>query len=174
MVGVILPRLSVDQWSIVRTEYESGVTQTDLSKKHGVSRKAIQKHIEAEGWCQDVEPAIKRKVAEKVARCDFKKLAESIDAEAERRAEVERRHREEPNACRERIHAGLEAHRNAATKEEKKIAFEDLKAAKISAEAMMIVHNMERKAWRLDVPDAAQQQQSMDIQVVYVDETKTI
>ena len=72
-------------WEQIRAEYETGATQSELSRAHGVSRAAIQKHIEAEGWTQDVEPAIQRKVAEKVAGvvagCNPKKKAEALDAE---------------------------------------------------------------------------------------------
>jgi hypothetical protein len=173
-----LPKLSRNNWLVIRGEYEAGKSAAQVAKEHGVSHTAVNKMVKKEGWTQDVEPIIKSKVSERVSGVvsgeTWEKRLEAIEAEAERRAEVERRHREEPNACRERIYAGLKAHRAAATLQEKKEAFEDLKAAKISAEAMTIVHNMERKAWRLDTPETSSQQQSMDIQVIYVDETKSI
>ena len=37
-------------WESIRAEYEVGASQSDLSKRYGVSRTAIQKRIRAEGW----------------------------------------------------------------------------------------------------------------------------
>ena len=166
-----MPRLTADKWAAIQAEYEAGDNQSVLAVKHGVSRRAIQKRIETEAWTQDIDPAIRRKVAEKVAGkvapCDPKKTAELMDAEAERRAGVEIRHREEPNACRELINAALLANKNAKTLEKKRLAFEDLKAAKIATEAMQNVENMERKSWRLDAPDTGASAK-IEINVVYV------
>ncbi len=151
-----MARLTVDQWETVRAEREAGASFPELAARHGVSHQAIQKRAKKESWGDgsDLEGAIQRKVSEKVAGvvagCNPKKRNEAADAEAERRAEVLRRHREEPNAARERIYAGLHAHKAAFDKEGKALAFDDLKAAKIAAEALQIVQAMERKAWGLD------------------------
>ena len=131
-------------WEQVRAEYEAGATQSDLSRKHGVSRTAIQKHIEAEGWTQDVEPAIQRKVAEKVAGlvagCNPKKKAEALDAEAARRADVVQRHRDE-----------WEEHKQIVDKAVGDRDFNAAKLAKITAETLKIRQEAERKAWSIDV-----------------------
>ena len=160
-------------WEKIRAEYEVGETQNALSRKYGVSRKAIQKHIEKEGWTQDIEPSISRRVAEKVAGvvapCDPEKKAEAIDAEALRRADVVKRHREEWNACRERLYAGLKEHKAAGTKEEKQNAFEDLKAAKISSEALSIIQDKERKAWNIDNNNSQDQSKQKMVRVVFED-----
>ncbi len=64
-------------WETIRAEYEAGASQSELAKRHGVSRKAIQKHITAEGWAQDISGTLDRlteaKVAGVVAGCDPKK-----------------------------------------------------------------------------------------------------
>ncbi len=65
-----------------------------------------------------------------------------------------RRHQEETNAARERLYAGLKAHKAAVTKEDKALAFEDLKAAKIAAEALSIIQRLERINWGLDETNA--------------------
>lgn len=131
-------------WEQIRAEYETGATQSELSRAHGVSRAAIQKHIEAEGWTQDVEPAIQRKVAEKVAGvvagCNPKKKAEALDAEAARRADVVQRHRDE-----------WEEHKQLVDTAVGKRDFESAKLAKITAETLKIRQEAERKAWSIDV-----------------------
>lgn len=130
-------------WEAIRAEYEVGATQSELSRKYSVSRKAIQKHIEADGWSQDVEPAIQRKVAEKVAGvvagCDPKKKADAIDAEATRRADVTNRHRDEWDEHKSLVDTAI-GMKN----------FETAKLAKITAETLKIRQEGERKAWGLD------------------------
>lgn len=151
-------RLSADQWLQVRAEYESGsATQAALAARWKVSRKAIQKHIESEDWIQDIEPAIRRKVAEKVAGVASKvaardpaKTAAAIDAEAERRAEVERRHRAEAGVIRERLQAAIAEARGATSADQLRRALTLSRLAKLTAETLAIAHQIERKAWKLD------------------------
>ncbi|TSE32994.1 hypothetical protein LCC91_07760 [Tepidimonas taiwanensis] len=151
-----MPRLSADQWETIRAEREAGASFPELAAKYGVSHQAIQKRAKAEGWGdgQDVGEIVRRKVAEKVAgvvaACNPKKRAEAINAAAERSAEIIKRHQEESSEIRERLYAGLKAHRAAETKEQKQLAFEDLKAAKIASETLLNIHRAERQAWGLD------------------------
>ena len=130
-------------WEQIRAEYETGSTQSELSRKYNVSRTAIQKHIESEMWSQDIEPILQRKVAEKVAGvvagCNPQKKAEALDAAAMRRADVEIRHQTEWEE-----HKGLVD--NAIANQD----FEAAKLAKITAETLRIRQDGERKAWRLD------------------------
>lgn len=130
-------------WEAIRAEYEAGATQSELARKHGVSRKAIQNHIEAGGWSQDIEPALNRKVAEKVAGVvagsDPKKKAEALDAAAQRRADVEIRHQTE-----------WEEHKQLVDTAIGNGDFDAAKLAKITAETLKIRQEGERKAWRLD------------------------
>jgi hypothetical protein len=141
LLSIKMPR-TID-WETIRAEYEAQSSQSELSRKHGVSRTAIQKRIEKEGWTQDVEPVIHRKVAEKVAAvvagCNLKKKAAALDAEAARRAQVVTRHRDEWDG-----HKGL-VDRALAAKN-----FEDAKLAKITAETLKIRQEGERRAWGLD------------------------
>lgn len=153
-----MPRLTQDQWQIIRAKREAGRISFDkLAAEFGVSKPAIVKRAAKEGWGDgsDVSETIRKKVTEKVAGVitDNPKMKQAaIDAEAERVAEVQRRHREEPNAIRERLYAGLKSHKAAETKEAKQLAFEDLKAAKIASECMANIHKMERVAYGLDLP----------------------
>jgi DNA-binding XRE family transcriptional regulator len=144
-----MPAKARTDWDTIRAEYETGASQSALARKHGISRKAIQKHIEAESWNQDFSSSMKRQVAAKVAGvvagCDPKKKAAAIDSEAERRAGVVLRHREEWRLVTD---LQLQATGNAPGFQEP--CFERAKLAKISAETLKIKQDGERKAWGLD------------------------
>jgi hypothetical protein len=154
-----MPRLSREIWADVRAEREAGASFGELSAKYGVDKAAIVRRAKAEGWGdgKDVAEIIRRKVTEKITGASPtapEKKAAAIDAAAERAAEVVRRHQEETNAARERLYAGLKAHKAAVTKDDKLLAFEDLKAAKISAEALSIIQRLERINWGLEEANA--------------------
>lgn len=153
-----MPRLSKDQWESVRAEREAGSSFYDIAKHYDISYQAIQKRAKNEGWDdgQDVSEAIRRKVAEKVAGfvvpSNPVKKAEAIDAAAQRAAEVIERHREEWSDVRAISKQARTAHQAAKTIDEKRLTFEDMKAAKITAETFKIMQDAERKAWNLDDP----------------------
>jgi DNA-binding MurR/RpiR family transcriptional regulator len=154
-----MPRLSKDTWADVRAEREAGASFGELADKYGVDKAAIVRRAKAEGWGdgQDVAEVIRRKVTEKLTGTSPtapEKKAAAIDAAADRAAEVVRRHQEETNAARERLYSGLKAHKAAITKDEKVLAFEDLKAAKIAAEALSIIQRLERINWGLEEANA--------------------
>lgn len=83
--------------------------------------------------------------------CNQKQKAEAIDAEAEKRAAVIERHREGWSKIREMLENGRKAHKSVKNIEDKSVAFEDLKAAKISSETLKLIQEGERKAWGLDL-----------------------
>jgi hypothetical protein len=149
-----MPRPTQDTWIEIRAERETGASFGELATKYGISKTAIVKRANKEGWGDggDVADEIRRRVNEKLAGTVVpeEKREAAIDAAAERAAEIVRRHQEETNAARERLYAGLKAHKAATTKEEKALAFEDLKAAKIAAEALAIIQRLERINWGLD------------------------
>jgi uncharacterized coiled-coil DUF342 family protein len=124
-------------------EYEAGQTVSALARQFGCSRGAIQKHIEAGQWTQNLEPAIERqtmaKVAGIVAGSTPQKRAEAITTEADRRAAVALRHRDEWDEHAKLIHQAI-AQRD----------LELAKMAKITAETIKIRQEAERKAWGLD------------------------
>lgn len=139
-------------WETIRAEYEAGASQSDLAKRHGVSRKAIQKHIQAESWMQDVSGAINRlteaKVAGVVAGCDPKKKAEALDRAADAKAAVIARHKAEWDEHKRIIDDALRD----------KGDFEKAKLAKITAETLKIRQEGERKAWGIqEVPQTSAQ-----------------
>lgn len=127
-------------WETIRAEYEAGASQSELAKRHGVSRKAIQKHITAEGWAQDISGTLDRlteaKVAGVVAGCDPQKKAAALDRAADAKAAVIMRHKEEWEQHQQLIRAAVE---NGD--------FDAAKLAKITAETIKIRQEGERKAW---------------------------
>lgn len=127
-------------WETIRAEYEAGASQSDLSRRHGPSRTAIQKRIRAEGWIQDVSGTINRlaeaKVAGVIAGCTPQKKAEALDRAADAKAAVMVRHKEEWVQHQRIIDEALAAD-----------DFDKAKLAKITAETLKIRQEGERKAW---------------------------
>lgn len=127
-------------WETIRAEYEAGASQSDLARRYGLSRTAIQKRIRVEGWMQDVSRTIDRlteaKVAGVVAGCNPQKKAEALDAAAERKAAVIMRHKAEWDRHYVIMDEALE------NKD-----FNAAKLAKITAETLKIRQDGERRAW---------------------------
>jgi len=152
-----MPRLTADQWETVRAEFEAGATLRELEGRHHVDKAAISRKATRGEWrvSDDVGAAIRAKVNAKVngvVNADPVKKAEAINAAADRAAEVQRRHQEEPGVVRGMLYTAVRAHKAAEDKQAKALAFDDLKAAKISSEVLMNIHSLERKAWSLDDP----------------------
>lgn len=149
-------KFSPDQWQEMRAKRVAGASYREIAQQFGCDPTYVFQKSKAENWDdgRDSEALVRARLADKlngvVHELDPVKKAEALDAEANRRAEIIRRHREEPHHARERVYAGLKAHREAKAKEEKSLAFDDLKAAKIASEALQIIQSMERKAWGLD------------------------
>lgn len=171
-----MAKITPEEWATARALYEAGTSLNAVHEQFGISRAALQKRAKTEGWAQDAEPVIQRKVAEKVAGIvaaghSEKRLA-AIDAEADRRAEVVHRHRQEWLAGRELLYAGISASKLAITRDDKALAFDALKAAKIALEAMSILQAGEAKAWGIAPVTATRGgtesvSQELTVQVVY-------
>jgi len=149
-----IPKLTPEQWANIKIEREAGASLGFLSAKYGVSKTTIAQRAEREGWSDgsDAAETVRRKAQEKLYELPdaAQKRAAAIEAAADRAAEVLRRHQEETNAVRERLYAGLKAHREAKTRAQKLLAFEDLKAAKIASETLINLQKIERINWGLD------------------------
>lgn len=124
-------------WEKVRAEYELGATQSELSRKYGVSRKAIQKHIAAELWMRDVGVEIDKLTEAKVAQvapgCDPEKRAAALAAAADAKAAILLRQRADWDRFRTKLEAAG--------------SFDELKSCKITAETMRLMHEGECRAW---------------------------
>lgn len=147
-------------WPKIQAEFEHGGPSNSLrqlGKRHSVAHMAIARRAKREGWSQSVERSIANKAAELVAGVSSTdatpKKAAAVTAEATRRADVIRRHRDEWNGARGRVYAGLTAHQvaeaGAAGDADRRRAFDVLKAAKISSEALSIIQANERRAWNI-------------------------
>ncbi len=156
--------ISKDTWEKFRTLWEADptMTQGDLAKMAGVSQQAIQKRIKREGWKKVSDQSdLARRAYDKADEAMLKKAgpvaaqpeAEQAHPEAapasvsgvlaatavELRAKIIDRHRKEWDGARNHIYKAIQ---NAD--------FEKAKLGKISAEALKIVQDGERKAWGLD------------------------
>ena len=150
-----MPKLSRDDWEKIRAEREAGLSFGLLASRYGIDKAAIVRRAKAEGWGDgtDVAELVRRKAMEQVtgtAITDPEKKAAAIDAAAELAADVIRRHQAEAEQVRELFWRGLEASRAAETLDEKRLAFETLKAAKISSETLANLQRMERISYGLD------------------------
>lgn len=150
-----MPRLTATQWEDARSEYEAGASQNYVAEKFGCSRAAVQKRIQRDGWVQDIEASIQRKVSEKVAGmvagCHQQEKAEAIDAEATKRAGIIDRHRTEWEVLEQVRKATLLIAKKAHDGDEKwpvaKCAAETIGTQVRALETKQVA---ERKAWGLD------------------------
>ena len=150
-----MPRLSRDTWAQIRAEREAGLSFGLLASRYGIDKAAIVRRAKAEGWGDGTDAAelVRRKAMAQVtgtAVTDPEKRAAAIDTAAELAADVIRRHQAETREVYELLWRGLEAHRAAETLDEKRLAFETLKAAKISSETLANLQRMERISYGLD------------------------
>jgi len=150
-----MPKLSRDEWEQIRAEREAGLSFGRLASRYGIDKAAIVRRAKAEGWGDGADAAelVRRKAMAQVtgtAITDPEKRAAAIDTAAELAANVIRRHQEEAEQVRELLWRGLEAHQAAETLDEKRLAFETLKAAKISSETALNLQRMERISHGLD------------------------
>ena len=149
-----MPRLTADKWQEARAYYEAGASQQATADKFGVSKTAVQKKIENEGWTQDLEEAVRRKVAAKVAGvlpgATIEQKAAAVDAEAERRVAVNRRHEK----LWDQATALQQQAINKAVGEDGKVIFIPdpalQRAAKLNADTVAVIVAGERKVYRLD------------------------
>jgi hypothetical protein len=146
-------RITLEQWQEARARREAGESITGIARWLQVTHALVSRRAKAEQWPDgsDISELLDRKVAEKVSGIvtshDPKRLADAVNAEAERRAAVELRHRAEWDEHKDLLV-------RAITAPDPKEAFERAKLAKITAETITIRQQAERKAWRLDRTEA--------------------
>ena len=57
-------------WPLIRSEYEAGVTLSELERRHPVSRQGIAKHRNSEGWLQDKPEDVETRLPSKCLGVD--------------------------------------------------------------------------------------------------------
>lgn len=140
-----MARRTID-WEAARADYEVvGLDQSSVARKYEVSRRAVQKQIEAHGWRRNVSAQIERRVAAKVAGvvagATSEKVEQAIEAEVDRRASILLRHQRQWDEHEKLLDLAI------ARKD-----FEMAKLAKITAETIGIRQAAQRKAYGLDKP----------------------
>jgi hypothetical protein len=147
-------KLSKEQWEEIRARREVGETFSSIARSYDILSQTISKRAQKEGWGDGSEVAvlIANRAREKaLIRKDStaKTKPEFIEEAATTTAEILIKHQWEAQQIRELLHSGIAKHKEAKTKTEKQLAFEDLKAAKISSEIMLNIHKAEQQAWNL-------------------------
>jgi len=66
--------LSKDEWVVIQKAYEGGASIRGLAINHGVSRRAIQKHRDNEGW-QASSPAALTHASDDVETANYERIA---------------------------------------------------------------------------------------------------
>lgn len=152
-----MARLTKDQWSAARIEWESDSTVNDsmLAEKYGVSQQAVTKKRMQDGWQRAgiMQNIVQRAQIEADAKLcaspnevvRHNQKADVVDAAVEIRADLLDRHR-----------ADWAEHRSHFTIAGIAADFELGKSAKITAEMLKIRQEGERKAYGLDDNQAAQ------------------
>jgi hypothetical protein len=139
-------------WVNIRAKYEAGATQSELARKFKVSRTAIQLHIKAEGWQQDISKSLNQRVEAKLAGLlaggNPHQTAVALDVEAQKRVDIITGHRKEWTEV-----AGLRYMALGYIKEKSvPESFECMRLVKITSEVTAIKQAGERKAWGIDMP----------------------
>jgi hypothetical protein len=161
-------RLTADEWAEIRSRREAGESFGNLAKAFDISKAAITKKSRVEKWLtgQDIEEAVRRRVSEKVAGAsnlvtagNFRQVAEIIDAEAERRVEIELRHRQEweqlepfRKASMAKMKDAHDAGTTPAAKHQWLVAKVASEVAKNHILGLAAKQDAERRAYRLNDP----------------------
>jgi len=160
-----MARLSELDWAKARAFFEAGASANATAEKFGVSHTAVNKKVEKEGWAQDYEEAIRRKVSAKVSGIvsaqTIEKRTEALNAEADRRVKVAERHVKLAEQA-------LQLQQQALGKRDGEAGFRpdfDLqKSAKINMETIGLLITLERKIHKLeDVPDEGRKDYTFSI-----------
>lgn len=166
-----MARLSELEWIKARAFFEAGASQSATAEKFSVSRKAVQLKIEAQGWSQDLEGQIKRKVAEKLAGnshpASAKETAAAIGAEADRRVKVAERHvklAEQALQLQQQALGKPKPDEQGEGPPKFQPDFDLQKSAKINMETIGLLIALERKIHKLeDVPDEGRRDYTFSI-----------
>jgi len=108
-----MPQKPRYDWVAIKKEYRTATySDAELARRHGCSRRAIQKRVEKEGWTRDLAGAVRQtftakmvaedaRVARKVADDNAKSDESEVDRAAEVRLDVVLLHRSDIKALRE-------------------------------------------------------------------------
>lgn len=175
-------RMSAEDWQRARIAWESEPTASyaQIAVSFGVSKALVGRKAKGDGWQKRLDASTAANRAHEIAASQFTHSAVQspeqtsgvdasraqirpappevpagvpaeqarVAAEASavgRRAEVETRHTQEHNAARNLLYSAMRTRDIEATKQ-----------AKLSIEALKVLHDLERRAWRLDAERTGQ------------------
>lgn len=150
-----------EDWLAARMRWEADptVTESDIGRELDVSRAAVNSRKKRENWSRLSDQSdLARRAHDRADRAAVEKLAaegqvslvdkaeqlrtQTVEVAIDMRATILGKHRQE-----------LEGVRALAYEAIKEKNFDKAKLGKISAEALVIIQNAERKAWGLDVEE---------------------
>jgi predicted transcriptional regulator len=176
-------KIAANQWAVAQANWEgeSGSTFSQIAQSLGISRQSVHKHAKKNGWTKrsDMQKIVdkahqladrfttegamqhpmidavgdfqgpKKGNVSAIAEKDSAEPTKAMRQQAEEnainaRARIIERHRREWDGARNLIYQAI-----------KTADFEKAKLAKITAEAIKIVQDGERKAWHLDKDEAS-------------------
>ncbi len=144
-------RYTKELWALIQIDYEAGLSQAELCRKYDMHKATISRRIKNHGWVQSHEPVIHAKadkiLAGTVGLTDDA-LDEALDKEAQRRANITAKHREQWIELTDMVKSVI------GNKQTDKATFEKMKTCKISSETITLIQAGERKAHKLDMDDS--------------------
>jgi hypothetical protein len=127
-------------WDSIKADYIRGIPLDELARKYGVRYKTILLKAKAKEWGGEFRSAHKN----------------NQDKAELKGNEIVTRHCNEANLVRERLYVGINRHRSALDLISKKLAYEDLRAAKLAVECLLLLHKIERQAYGIGKGDIDQ------------------
>ena len=145
-----MARLTAIQWADARAYFESGASFRATAEKFGCSHVAVKKTADKEGWAQDYEEVIRRKVNAKVTGVvnteTIEKRTEALNAEADRRVKVADRHVKLAEQATQLQQQAIGRADNGKFTPD----FDMQRSAKINSETVAILIGLERKIHKLE------------------------
>ncbi len=89
------PKRPPIDWERIESEYRAGMlTITEIASTHAISRMAIQKRAKRLGWARDLADKVRKAISHKIVAAEAAVAGEAatIEAAAERGAEIQRSH----------------------------------------------------------------------------------
>lgn len=175
-----MPRLTKDQWSAARIEWESDKSVNDsmLAEKYGITQQAVTKKRMADGWQR---AGVMQNIAQRAQiQADESEIAQSSSTTNAATKVVQHNQKADVVNVAVEIRAKLlETHREDWKEHRKQFTISEIandftlgKSAKITAEMLKIRQEGERKAYGLDEQQTQESKSAEPMQIVIKRATK--
>lgn len=169
-----MPRLTKDQWSSARIEWESNSTVNDsmLAEKYGITQQAVTKKRMADGWQR---AGVMQNIAQRAQiQADESEVAQSSSTTGTATKVVQHNQKADVVNTAVEIRAKLlETHREDWKEHRQQFTISEIandftlgKSAKITAEMLKIRQEGERKAYGLDEQQAQESKSTEPMQII--------